>query len=102
LLPEAKPDAVDVAIVVIGDKAADHSLAIADAFRRGGCSTIHCGGGATKRQFKIADREQARFVAVIGEDEMHQQHIQLKDMQSGTQQALPVEAAIAAIMQGHR
>jgi len=102
LLPEAKADAVDVAVVVIGDEVAEYGLSIADTLRRGACAVIHCGGGAAKRQFKMADREQARFVAVIGEDEMRQQHIQLKDMQTGTQQALPIEAAIAAIMQGHR
>ena len=102
LLPEAKPDTVDVAVVVIGDNVAAYGLSIADTLRRGGCAVIHCGGGAAKRQFKIADRELARFVAVIGEDEMRQHHVQLKDMQSGTQQAMPVEAAIAAILQGHR
>jgi len=102
LLPESAPDAVDVAVVAIGDMVSGYGLATADALRRGGCNAIHCGGGAAKRQFKIADREQARFVAVIGEDEMRQNHVQLKDMQSGTQQALPIEAAVAAIMQGHR
>ncbi|HCS13881.1 MAG TPA: histidine--tRNA ligase, partial [Zetaproteobacteria bacterium] len=60
---------------------------------------IHCGGGAAKRQFKVADREQARFVAVLGEDEMQQGLMQVKDMQSGSQQALGIDAAIAAIRQ---
>lgn len=102
LLPESAAQAVDVAVVAIGDGVAGFALGIADALRRGGCSVIHCGGGAAKRQFRVADREQARFVAVLGEDEMHQGHMQLKDMQSGTQQAITLEAAIAAIRQGRR
>jgi len=98
LLPESADNVVDIAVVSLGEKVADHSLAIADAFRRGGCAVVHCGGGSAKRQFKIADREKARFVAVIGEDEMSAGHVQLKDMQNGTQQAMPIEAAIAEIM----
>jgi len=99
LLPESPPTLVDVAVVALGEAVANHALAVADALRRSGCATIHCGGGTARRQFKIADREQARFVAVIGEDEMHLGVLQLKDMQSSTQQALPIEAVIAAIMQ---
>jgi len=102
LLPEATSDTADVAVVAIGEAVSGYALGVADALRRGGCNAVHCGGGGAKRQFKIADREQARFVAVVGEDEMQHALVQLKDMQHGTQQAMPVEAAIAAIMQGHR
>lgn len=99
LLPEAAAGGVDVAVVAIGDAVAGYALSVADALRRGGCSVIHCGGGSARRQFKVADREQARFVAVLGEDEMRQGHVQLKEMASGTQQALGIEAAIAAVRQ---
>ena len=102
LLPEQAAPAVDVAVVAIGEAVSAYSLGIADSLRRAGCTVIHCGGGSAKRQFKIADREQARFVAVLGEDEMQQGQVQLKDMRSGTQQALPIEAATAAIRQDHR
>lgn len=101
LLPEQPAPVVDVAVVVIGETVNAYSLGVADTLRRAGCAVIHCGGGSAKRQFKAADREQARFVAVLGEDEMQQGHVQLKDMRSGTQKALPVEAAIAAIRQDH-
>jgi len=99
LLPESAAPTVDVAVVAIGETVAGYALGVADTLRRGGCSVIHCGGGSAKRQFKVADREQARFVAVIGEDEMQQGHVQLKDMQSGSQQAVNIEAALAAILQ---
>jgi len=98
LLPAAAPDRVDVAVVALGEAVAGHGLAVADTLRRAGCATIHCGGGSAKRQFRMADREQARFVAVVGEDEMRDGHVQLKDMQSGAQQALGIEAAISEIM----
>ncbi|OIQ01146.1 MAG: histidine--tRNA ligase [Zetaproteobacteria bacterium CG06_land_8_20_14_3_00_59_53] len=99
LLPDIAAGSVDVAVVAIGDSVAAYALGIADRLRRAGCHVIHCGGGAAKRQFKVADREQARFVAVLGEDEMQQGLMQVKDMQSGSQQALGIDAAIAAIRQ---
>jgi histidyl-tRNA synthetase len=101
LLPESPPQTIDVAVVSLGEEVADYSLAVADALRRGGCKTIHCGGGGAKRQFKIADREQVRFVVIIGEEEKRHAHVQLKDMQSGTQQELDIGSAISAITLCH-
>jgi len=81
--------------VALGDAVSSYALKIADQLRRGGCRVIHCGGGSAKRQFKVADREQVRFVAVIGEDEMHAASLRLKDMQSGEQVDVSVQTAIA-------
>ncbi|MCR5536858.1 MAG: histidine--tRNA ligase [Succinivibrio sp.] len=41
----------------------------------------HCGGGSFKRQFKRADKLQALFAVVLGEDELKQNLVTLKDLQ---------------------
>jgi len=46
---------------------------------------VHAGGGAAKRQFKLADREGARFVAVVGEDEVEKSGVMLKNLETGQQ-----------------
>jgi len=48
-------------------------------------------------QFKAADREGARFVVVIGEDEMNAGTVTLKNMANGDQQLLDVNLLTAAL-----
>ncbi|MEW8395506.1 MAG: His/Gly/Thr/Pro-type tRNA ligase C-terminal domain-containing protein, partial [Candidatus Thiodiazotropha sp.] len=42
----------------------------------------HCGGGTFKNQLKKADRSQARYALVLGEDEVARREIGLKPMRS--------------------
>nr|WP_279388951.1 histidine--tRNA ligase [Baia soyae] len=50
-----------------------------------------------KAQMKVADREQARFVAILGEDELAQNLIQVKNMETGTQVAVPFDQLVTYI-----
>jgi histidyl-tRNA synthetase len=59
---------------------------------------VFCGGGGAKRQFKIADREGARFVVIIGEDEMQSGCLTLKNMQNGEQRRLDVSAIVSELL----
>ncbi|MDX8392309.1 MAG: histidine--tRNA ligase [Mariprofundaceae bacterium] len=95
LLPEMPDAQPDIAVVALGDAVRAYALKITNQLRHGGCCVVHCGGGGAKRQFKVADREHARFVAVIGDDEMHAGMLRLKDMQNGEQTDVSVETAIA-------
>ncbi|MDQ0188602.1 histidine--tRNA ligase [Alicyclobacillus cycloheptanicus] len=52
-------------------------------------------GRSLKAQFKAADREAAKFVAIIGETEVQQGSVSLKDLQSGEQVALPVSDIVS-------
>jgi len=85
LLDDVEPQKPDVAIVAIGEEVLAYSLQQAASLRAAGLSVVHCGGGAAKRQFKMADRENVRFVAVIGSDEMQAGKVTLKNMASGEQ-----------------
>ncbi len=98
LLPDIEPTYPDIGIIAMGDTVHDYALNIAAGLREGGCSVVHCGGGSAKRQFKIADRERTRFVAVIGEDEMKAVKITLKNMADGSQETLNLNQVIATCL----
>ncbi len=94
LLPEAQASAPDVAVVVLGEAAVGYSLQAANQLREAGLRVIHCGGGSAKKQFKMADREGAAFVVTVGEDEMRAGKLMLKDLRTGEQQLVDMDAAL--------
>ncbi len=47
-----------------------------------------------KAQFKAADRENAKFVLIIGDQELEQEVVLIKEMASGTQEAVPFDSII--------
>jgi len=100
LLPETEAEFPDIGVVAIGDSVSNYALNVAAELRKAGCSVVHCGCGSAKRQFKAADREHVRFVAVIGEDEMHSDHITLKNMADGSQKTLGLKQVIATCLSG--
>ncbi len=85
LMTDADALVVDVVVVALGDAALAYSLQVAKQLREQGVAVVHAGGGAAKRQFKLADREGARFVAVVGEDEVQQGVVALKELATGEQ-----------------
>jgi histidyl-tRNA synthetase len=97
LLEEAAMPTPDVAVVALGDAPLAMSLQQASRLREAGYAVVHCGGGSAKRQFKRADREGARFVVVIGEDEMLAGKVALKDMAKGEQHTVAADALIAEL-----
>ncbi len=97
LLGEPEAAGIDIAVVALGESVMAWSLQQAAGLRGHGFSVVHCGGGSAKRQFKAADREGARFVVVIGEDEMQAGAATLKNMATGEQQQLGLEQLVAAI-----
>jgi len=97
LLGDSEPVIIDVAVVALGEQVLSYSLQKAAKLRGHGFSVVHCGGGSAKRQFKAADREGARFVVVIGEDEMQAGVVTLKNMATGEQQQLGFEQLIDAL-----
>ena len=44
-----------------------------------------------KGQFKSADRLNAKYIAVLGEDELNQNQINVKDGKTGDQQAIGLD-----------
>jgi histidyl-tRNA synthetase len=65
------------------------SLALSAELRRNGINTV-CYGEPDKlaRQFRYADRIGARFVAILGPDELEKSVVTVKELSSGEQQSI--------------
>jgi histidyl-tRNA synthetase len=91
---------VDCYIVTYGDEAKDASVKILHDLRVAGLSADRdfMGRGA-KGQFKSADRSGARFVVILGENELASGNIQVKNFASGEQVEVPI-ASLAKYIGG--
>ncbi|WP_053367244.1 histidine--tRNA ligase [Bacillus sp. FJAT-27245] len=90
---------IDCYLVSLGDRAKDYTVGLLQQLRNQGISAERDYlGRKLKAQFKAADRLNARFVAVLGEDELDKGVINLKNMETGEQQ----EAALASFVEKFR
>ena len=99
LFPENLTSGVDVMFVNFGDKEESHLLPILSKLRSKGISTeIYPDAAKMKRQMTYANRTNAYFVAIIGESELAENKITLKNMHSGDQQTIGLEEGIDIIL----
>jgi histidyl-tRNA synthetase len=86
--------APDVFLIIAGDAALQAGMAIAEQLRDAipGLNLIsNCGGGNFKTQMKRADKSNARFALILGENEVQQAEIGLKPLRGdGGQITLPI------------
>ena len=92
-------DGPDVYLVNVGELAEKAAFAMAESLRQAGLQVVlHAGGGSFKSQMKKADRSQARYAIILGDDEVNTQQVGLKPMRANApdqQQQLSLDAAIA-------
>ena len=70
-------------------------IEIASELRKSDIKTeIYLNNKKLKAKFKYADRLQIPYVAVIGDDEIANEKIALKDMQTGVQENLTIQEVI--------
>ena len=99
---EAEPRcAVFLAPLAAG--ALDHALRLQKQLRDAGVSVLldHDGRGL-KSQMKRADKLGARYVAIMGEDELARAHWTVRDMKESTQQQLPLDRVAGQLIEGAR
>lgn len=85
----------DIYVVTLGEAAKDYSVKLVNELRQNGFSADKdYNNRKVKAQFKAADRANARFVAVLGDDELSNNKITLKNMESGEQQELDLHGFI--------
>jgi len=96
MLGETAAARPDVALVAMGGSVQGEALRTAARLRAAGLCVVHCGEGSPKALFKRAERENPRFTAVLGEDELAKGVVSLR-AEGGEKRELTVEAAIAAI-----
>ena len=82
----------DVFLVALGDAAIAWTFSAATRLRQKGLKvTYDLRGRSMKAQMREANRQNARFVAIAGDDELVSGQVQLKDMAEGVQEALSLD-----------
>ncbi|WP_078413876.1 histidine--tRNA ligase [Priestia abyssalis] len=86
---------IDCYVVAMGDAAKDYSVSIVNELRMGGFVTEKdYQDKKIKAQFKAADRLQAQFVIVLGDEELNKQVVNVKNMSTGEQQEVAIPALV--------
>ena len=100
LYPENLTLGTDVVFVNFGEKEEAHILPILSQLRSKGISAeIYPDAAKMKKQMTYADNTKAHFVAIIGENEISENKITLKDMLTGEQEMVTLEVAIEIILE---
>jgi histidyl-tRNA synthetase len=93
--PAALPRSVVIA--PLGAAAEATALGIARALRRQGIAVEQDYRGTMKRRLQRANKLNARAVLIIGDDELAKGVAQLKDLDSGAQREVALDALAAAL-----
>ena len=97
LLPE-EPEAVDVFVVVLGEAAQIPAFKLLHELRAAKLSAaMDFAGRSMKAQMKQANKKNARFVAILGEDEVKEASALLKDMKTSEQKKLALKDFVPAL-----
>lgn len=91
--------ALDCYVVVQTPEAKGKAFYLLDLLRQAGVSAdMDYLGRKMKAQLKAADRYQSRYAAIIGESELANGTVVLKEMATGEQQEIKLEEAAAAVL----
>ena len=86
---------IDCYLVSLGEEAKDYTVGLLQKLRLAGYSAERDYlDRKIKAQFKAADRSNAKFVAVLGEDELKANKINVKSMESGEQTEVELDSFI--------
>lgn len=98
LYPDEISESVRVMFVNFGEKEARQSLAYVKAIREAGISAqLYPDSAKLKKQMGLADAEKIPFVAIVGETELADGTIMLKNMLTGTQQKVNIQELISVL-----
>ncbi|MFS0861685.1 histidine--tRNA ligase [Fredinandcohnia sp. 179-A 10B2 NHS] len=87
---------VDCYVATIGEKASAKSVVLVNNLRKAGLTAEKDYlNKKVKAQFKAADRLQAQFVAVLGDEELEQNVINVKNMETGQQEEINIDQFIS-------
>ncbi|MEU3298331.1 histidine--tRNA ligase [Streptomyces sp. NPDC006678] len=92
------PSATGVFAVPLGEEARRVLFGVVTELRRAGVAAdFSYGGKGLKGAMKNANRSGARYAIVAGERDLAEGVVQLKDMESGEQTAVPLDGLVAAV-----
>lgn len=92
LFPKDRLDALDVLFVNFGEEEQKYIMPLASELRSNNVSVeVYPKKAKMQKQMSYADAKGARFVVMIGENEMKSGAVRVKNMSSGDQQDMPFE-----------
>ena len=98
LYPETSVEQTQVLFVSFGDKELMYCLPWLSALRAQGVNAeIYPEPAKMKKQMSYADNKRIPFVAIVGETEMNENKVMLKDMKTGEQNLVSLEEVIAKL-----
>lgn len=98
LYPQETQSGVQLLFINFGAAEAAHCLRLAAQTRLAGIATeVYPDSVKMKKQMSYANAHNVPFVALVGETEMAEGRITLKNMTTGEQQSLTIEEAVKAI-----
>jgi histidyl-tRNA synthetase len=93
---EQKVATLDLCIAALGDVALRHAAIMARDFRRAGVS-VELGEGKLKRAMEIANKLGARYMLIIGDNEIAAGRYAFKNMSTGEQENLTADEVAARL-----
>ncbi|MCB1024199.1 MAG: histidine--tRNA ligase [Acidobacteria bacterium] len=99
MFPEdLQTNAADVLVTLMNEESAAESLKLAGELRKSGLRTfVYPEADKLGKQFKYADQINVEYVCVLGETEIAENTVTLKNMKTGEQETLAVDEAIQKI-----
>ena len=89
---KAEEKGIDVYVAPLGERASDESQAICQQLRQAGLSAeTDLMGRSLKAQMKYADKINAHYVAIIGDDELDQGVATVKNMKEGESKQITLD-----------
>ncbi|WP_374719705.1 histidine--tRNA ligase [Parageobacillus toebii] len=88
-------EGIDCYVVAVGEKAKDESVLLVHELRKAGIvADKDYQDRKIKAQLKAADRLNAKFVAILGDDELAKEVINIKEMSTGEQMEVPLHSVV--------
>jgi histidyl-tRNA synthetase len=98
-IPSAK--AMDCYLITMGEKAQTASVRLLGELRSAGLKAERDYlDRKVKAQFKAANRYRARYVAIIGDEELENGQIQVKQMETGEQKSVAMDRLVSYLLEG--
>lgn len=93
-------DRIHVFIAQLGHIAKKRSLSLLNELRENGINAVGSAGKASiSSQMKVADRMKARYSLILGQIEVQENTIILRNMDKGSQEILPLDTIVDAVVE---
>ena len=88
---------IDLFLAAMGTTAEHYNLKLSEQLRDALPDKVimnHCGGGNFKKQMKKADKSRAKYVLVVGEQEIQDKLVNVKCLATGEQESIAVDQLV--------